>query len=58
MKFDDIPNNIKNTPGLGRNMAIWGGVGTVAAAVLPFVAWPFGLAAGAVYAYVKGTKRT
>jgi hypothetical protein len=57
VKLDDIPNTIKNTPGLGKDMAIWGGAGAVAAAVIPFVAWPFGLAAGAIYAYVKATKR-
>ncbi|MBD8619790.1 hypothetical protein IFT67_12740 [Sphingomonas sp. CFBP 13728] len=55
-KFDDVQNDIKATPGLGKSMAKWSALGAVIAIPLPFT-MPLGAIAGATYAYYKGKKK-
>ena len=50
-----IPENVKNTPGLGKSMAKWAAIGAVVAIPLPFT-MPLGAVVGATYAYWKGKK--
>jgi hypothetical protein len=57
-QLDDLSNNIKNTPGLGKSMAKWGALGAVVAIPVPFVGPIIGAVAGAGYAYFKAQKRT
>ena len=56
-KIDDVQNEIKNTPGLGKRMAKYGAVGAVIAIPVPFIGPVIGAVAGAGYAYVKAKKR-
>ncbi|WP_242096467.1 MULTISPECIES: hypothetical protein [unclassified Sphingomonas] len=56
MAIQDVPNEIKNDPKLGRSMAKWGAIGAVVAIPLPFVGPIIGAAAGAGYAYYKNKK--
>ena len=56
MSIQDVPNEIKNDPKLGRSMAKWGAIGAVVAIPLPFVGPIIGAAAGAGYAYYKNKK--
>ncbi len=58
MAIEDIQNEIKNTPGLGKSMAKWSALGAVVAIPLPIVGPIIGAIAGAGYAYYKGTKRS
>ncbi len=57
MAFEDIPNEIKTTPGLGKSMAKWGALGAVVAIPVPFIGPVIGAAVGAGYAYFKAKKR-
>ena len=57
MAFEDIKNEIRNTPGLSKSMAKWGALGAVIAIPLPIIGPIIGGIAGAGYAYYKGTKR-
>lgn len=54
--IDDVQNEIKARPGLGKTMAKYGAVGAVLAIPLPFVGPIIGAAAGAAYAYSKRNK--
>ncbi|HXH15084.1 MAG TPA: hypothetical protein VNJ10_03020 [Sphingomonas sp.] len=56
-KFDDIQNDVKSTPGLGKSMAKWSALGAVVAIPVPVVGPIFGALAGAGYAYYKGKKK-
>ena len=56
-KIDDVQNEIKTTPGLGKSMAKWSALGAVVAIPIPVVGPIFGALAGATYAYVKGRNR-
>ncbi len=58
MAIEDIKNEIKNTPGLGKSMAKWSALGAVVAIPLPIIGPIIGAVAGAGYAYYKGTKRS
>ncbi len=42
---------------MGKDMAIYGGVGAVAALLLPWIAWPAGLIIGGAAAWAKHRKR-
>ena len=55
-KIDEVQNEIKTTPGLGKSMAKWGALGAVVAIPLPFVGPIIGAVAGAGYAYYKRNK--
>ena len=55
-KIDEIQDNIKGTPGLGKSMAKWGALGAVVAIPVPFIGPIIGAAAGAAYAYTKRNK--
>jgi len=55
--IDDIQNNIRNQPGLGKSMAKWSALGAVVAIPVPVVGPVFGAIAGAAYAYSKRNKR-
>ena len=55
-KIDDVQNEIKNTPGLGKSMAKWGALGAVIAIPVPFVGPIIGALVGAGYAYSKRDK--
>lgn len=57
-RIDDIQNEIKTTPGLGKSMAKWSALGAVVAIPIPVVGPIFGALAGATYAFIKGSKRT
>ena len=57
MAFDDLHNEVKTTPGLGKSMAKWGALGFVVAIPLPVVGPVIGAAAGMGYAYFKAKKR-
>lgn len=57
-RIDDIQNEIKTTPGLGKSMAKWSALGAVVAIPIPVVGPIFGALAGATYAFMKGSKRT
>lgn len=52
-KFDEIQTEVKTTPGLGKKMAKYAGVGAVIAIPIPFVGPIFGAVAGAAIAYAK-----
>ncbi|HEX8483927.1 hypothetical protein [Sphingomonas sp.] len=52
-KIDDVQNEIKNTPGLGKRMAKYGAVGAVIAIPVPFIGPVIGAIAGAAFAYSK-----
>ena len=56
MAFDDVRNELKNDPKLGKSMAKWGALGAVIAIPLPFVGPIIGAAAGAGYAYFKNKR--
>ncbi len=58
MAIEDIQNEIKNTPGLGKSMAKWSALGAVVAIPLPVIGPILGAIGGAGYAYYKGTKRS
>ncbi|NJC33761.1 hypothetical protein GGR88_001235 [Sphingomonas jejuensis] len=55
--IDDIQNNIRSQPGLGKSMAKWSALGAVVAIPVPVVGPIFGALAGAAYAYSKRNKR-
>ena len=55
-KIDEIQDEIRTTPGLGKNMAKWSAIGAVVAIPVPFVGPVFGALAGATYAYLKRNK--
>ncbi|HEU0067343.1 MAG TPA: hypothetical protein VFQ57_08905 [Sphingomonas sp.] len=52
-KIDDVQNEIKTTPGLGKKMAKYGAVGAVLAIPIPFVGPVLGALVGAGVAYSK-----
>ena len=52
-KIDEVQDEIKATPGLGKRMAKYGAVGAVIAIPIPFIGPVIGAAAGAAYAYSK-----
>ena len=52
-KIDEVQDEIRNTPGLGKRMAKYGAVGAVIAIPVPFVGPVLGAIAGAAYAYTK-----
>ena len=56
-KIDDVQNEIKSNPELGKSMAKWAALGAVVAIPIPFIGPVLGAAAGAGYAYVKGKKQ-
>ena len=56
-KIDDVQNDIKSSPDLGKSMAKWAALGAVVAIPVPFVGPVLGAAAGAGYAYFKGKKQ-
>jgi len=58
MAIEDIRNEIRSKPGLGKSMAKWGALGAVVAIPLPIIGPIIGAIAGADYAYHKGTKRS
>ena len=55
-KIDDVQNEIKATPGLGKKMAKYGAIGAVVAIPVPFVGPVLGAIAGAAFAYSKRPK--
>jgi len=55
-KIDDVQNEIKATPGLGKKMATYGAIGAVVAIPVPFVGPVLGAIAGAAFAYSKRPK--
>ena len=55
-KIEEVQNEIKGTPGLGKKMAKYGAVGAVIAIPVPFVGPVLGAIAGAAYAYSKRPK--
>ncbi|MGN6375977.1 MAG: hypothetical protein ACTHMG_10525 [Sphingomonas sp.] len=56
MALDDVTNDIKSAPHLGKSMAKWGALGAVVAIPIPFIGPVIGAAAGAGYAYYKAKK--
>lgn len=52
-KIDQVQDEIRSTPGLGKRMAKYGAVGAVIAIPVPFVGPVLGAIAGAAYAYAK-----
>ena len=52
-KIDEVQDEIKATPGLGKRMAKYGAIGAVIAIPIPFIGPVIGAAAGAAYAYSK-----
>jgi hypothetical protein len=56
---DDLIAKAKNLAAspMGKDMAVYGGIGAVAAFVLPFVSWPAGLIIGGAAAWAKHRKR-
>jgi len=52
-KIDQVQNEIKATPGLGRKMAKYSAIGAVVAIPLPVVGPVLGAIAGAYWAYSK-----
>lgn len=52
-KIDEVQNEIKHTPGLGKRMAKYGAIGAVVAIPVPFIGPVIGAVAGAAYAYSK-----
>ncbi|TPG40403.1 hypothetical protein EAH79_10770 [Sphingomonas koreensis] len=55
-KAQEVRDEIKTTPGLGKSMAKWGALGAVVAIPVPFVGPVIGAIAGAAYAYAKRDK--
>lgn len=55
-KFDEVQDNIKATPGLGKRMAKYSAIGAVVAIPVPVIGPIFGALAGAAYAYSKRNK--
>ena len=55
-KIDDIQNEIKSTPGLGKRMAKYSAIGAVVAIPLPIIGPVLGAIAGAAYAYTQRSK--
>jgi hypothetical protein len=55
-KIDEVQDEIRNTPGLGKSMAKWSALGAVIAIPVPVVGPVFGAIAGATYAYLKRNK--
>ncbi|UVO50957.1 hypothetical protein M0208_10670 [Sphingomonas sp. SUN019] len=55
-KIDEVQDNVKNTPGLGKSMAKWGALGAVVAIPVPFIGPVIGAVVGAAYAYSKRDK--
>ncbi|WEK44428.1 MAG: small multi-drug export protein [Candidatus Sphingomonas colombiensis] len=55
-KIDEVQDNVKNTPGLGKKMAKYGAVGAVLAIPLPFVGPVLGAIVGAGVAYARRDK--
>ena len=55
-KIDEVQDEIRTTPGLGKSMAKWGALGAVVAIPVPFIGPIFGAIAGAAYAYSKRHK--
>jgi len=52
-KIDDVQNEIKNTPGLGRKMAKYSAVGALIAIPIPVVGPIAGAIVGAGLAYAR-----
>ena len=52
-KIDEVQNDIKATPGLGKIMAKYGAVGAVLAIPIPVVGPIFGAIPGAAIAYTR-----
>lgn len=55
-KIDEVQDNVKNTPGLGKKMAKYGAIGAVIAIPLPFVGPVLGAIVGAGVAYARRDK--
>ena len=55
-KIAQVQADVRNTPGLGKKMAKYGGIGAVIAIPVPFVGPIFGAIAGAAYAYTQRNK--
>ncbi|MBN8849157.1 MULTISPECIES: small multi-drug export protein [unclassified Sphingomonas] len=55
-KIDEVQDNVKNTPGLGKKMAKYGAIGAVLAIPLPFVGPVLGAIVGAGVAYARRDK--
>ena len=55
-KIDEVQDNVKNTPGLGKKMAKYGAVGAVLAIPVPFVGPVLGALVGAGVAYARRDK--
>jgi len=58
-KNDDLIAKARDfaaTP-MGKDMALYAGVGAVAAFVIPFISWPAGLIIGGAAAWAKHRKR-
>ena len=55
-KIDQVQNEIKATPGLGRKMAKYSAIGAVVAIPLPVVGPVLGAIVGAAVAYSKRPK--
>lgn len=58
MAFENFKREITETPGLKASMAKWGIAGAVAGIIVPGLGSIVGAAAGAGYAYYKGTKKS
>lgn len=56
-KIDDVRNDIKSNPDLGKSMAKWSALGAVVAIPVPIVGPVFGALAGAAFAYHEGKKQ-
>jgi hypothetical protein len=52
-RIEEVQNEIKATPGLGKRMAKYGAVGAVLAIPIPVVGPIFGAIAGAAVAYSR-----
>ena len=52
-KIEEIQARVKNTPGLGKQMAKYGAIGAVIAIPVPFVGPVLGALVGAGVAYAK-----
>ena len=55
-KIDQVQNEIKSTPGLGKRMAKYSAIGAVIAIPVPIIGPVVGAIAGAAYAYSKRSK--
>lgn len=54
--FDNVRDQIKSDPKLGRKMAIYGGIGALVAIPLPIVGPVIGAVIGTSIAYARRTK--